>query len=177
MRSKLFGAVTAAVLAGVIAALAANTTFFTSVGDIVFPFSPPTTNPAGPGTIDNMTIGATTPRAGTFTTLTATQVNAALGSYSKNPASSTYYPAYTFAHGQTLMTFDQGGTATYAYFTLEASPYDGQESCIFTKGAVTTLYVYANVGQSIVNAATSLAANGRTCYTYSLANTTWSRSQ
>lgn len=52
-------------------ALAANTTFVTNLGDLVFPFSPPTRAGAA-GTIDNMTIGATTPRAGTFTSVTNT---------------------------------------------------------------------------------------------------------
>jgi collagen type VII alpha len=51
-----------------VAAVAGNNTFFTSIGDLIFPFTPP---PAAgtPGTIDNMTIGATTPAAGTFTTI------------------------------------------------------------------------------------------------------------
>lgn len=61
---------TVVVIAAVTAAYAANTTFFTSKGDIVFPFSPPTKAGAA-GTIDNMTIGATTKRAATVTTLAA----------------------------------------------------------------------------------------------------------
>lgn len=61
----------AALLASGMAVLAANTTFFTSTGDLVFPFSPPTTAGAA-GAIDNMVIGATTPRAATFTTVATT---------------------------------------------------------------------------------------------------------
>ena len=54
------------------AAIAGNTGLWTSkTGTVVFPFSPPTTNPAAPGAIDNMVIGATTPKAATVTTLTA----------------------------------------------------------------------------------------------------------
>lgn len=48
---------------------AGNTTFLTDKnGNVVFPLSPPnrSTTPNGPGLIDNMTIGATTPRLGTF---------------------------------------------------------------------------------------------------------------
>jgi hypothetical protein len=56
--------IAAALLASSVAALAANTTFFTSIGDLVFPFKAPTAS--APGTIDNMTIGATTPEAGSF---------------------------------------------------------------------------------------------------------------
>lgn len=62
-RSKAL-AVVAALLASSVAALAANTTFFTSIGDLVFPFKAPTAS--APGTIDNMTIGATTPAPGSF---------------------------------------------------------------------------------------------------------------
>jgi hypothetical protein len=62
-------AAAAALLAGTVAAMAGNTTFFTGIGDQVFPFSSPDTNPAAPGTIDNMAIGATTPGAGTFVPL------------------------------------------------------------------------------------------------------------
>lgn len=69
-KRSLVSAVCAVLLAGTIAALAQSTTFFTSIGDQAFPFRRPTTT--GPGTIDNMTIGATTPRAGTFTTITST---------------------------------------------------------------------------------------------------------
>jgi hypothetical protein len=59
-------AVVAALVASSIAALAANTTFFTSIGDLAFPFTAPSSGGATPGTIDNMTIGGTTPAVGTF---------------------------------------------------------------------------------------------------------------
>lgn len=72
-RNIILGVSAAALIAGAaIAARAGNTTFFTSIGDIVFPFTAPTNNPSAPGTIDNMTIGATTPAPGTFTTLKTT---------------------------------------------------------------------------------------------------------
>lgn len=60
----------AAVIAASLSAFAANTTFFTSIGDLVFPFTAPLRDGTA-GTIDNMTIGATTKRAGTFTTVAA----------------------------------------------------------------------------------------------------------
>lgn len=56
-------------------AVAGNTTLFSPrTGDVNFPFTAPTTDPAAAGLIDNMTIGATTPRAGTFTTGTFTTI-------------------------------------------------------------------------------------------------------
>lgn len=64
-RTLMLGAC-AALFAGILAAAAANITLFSSsLGDVVFPFAPPTAT--APGTIDNMTIGATVPRAGNFT--------------------------------------------------------------------------------------------------------------
>lgn len=60
-------------------AIAANTTLFSpSTGDVVFPFSPPARDGSA-GAIDNMVIGATTPRAATFTDLTAANAPAGAG--------------------------------------------------------------------------------------------------
>lgn len=71
-RKSLGAAIIAALLASSIAAFAGNTTFFTSIGDLAFPFTAPSNAGATPGSIDNMTIGATTPRAGTFSNVTNT---------------------------------------------------------------------------------------------------------
>jgi hypothetical protein len=57
---------------GAFSAMAGNNTFFTSIGDLVFPFTPPSNAGATPGTIDNMAIGGTTPAAGTFSSITNT---------------------------------------------------------------------------------------------------------
>lgn len=77
---------------GLIAAqTSGNTTFFTSKGDIVFPFTPPTRS-GTPGTIDNMVINQTTPAAATFTTLTANAIaggDASLGVTGQAAASAT----------------------------------------------------------------------------------------
>lgn len=83
---------------------------------------------------------------------------------------------YTFANNQTKMLFEPAGTLAAGYVTLAAAPVDGQEACIFSTAAVTAFYLTANTGQSINNAVTALVANTRYCYTYSLANTTWDRS-
>lgn len=54
-------------LLAVAPARAGNTTFLTDKnGNVIFPFSPPNRASSLPGVIDNMTIGATTPAAGTF---------------------------------------------------------------------------------------------------------------
>lgn len=175
---SIFTTAAAALVAASIAAFAANTTFFTSIGDIVFPISPPTNAGATPGAIDNMTIGATTPRPGTFTTVDAAVVRAALGSYAKNPASVASYRSYLFSNSMTQMLFTPSGTVAYAYITLAAAPIDGQQVCLFTTQQITAIYLLANTGQTIANAITgTLAANAHACYLYSIANTTWDRSE
>lgn len=56
-------------------ALAGNTTLFSSTnGDIVFPFTAPSNGGTTAGAIDNMVIGATTPKAITGTTITGTTI-------------------------------------------------------------------------------------------------------
>lgn len=171
LRSKILSTAAAMLIGASVAAVAANTTFFTSIGDLIFPFSPPKADGSA-GTIDNMTIGATTPRVGNFT-----QVNSILGSYAKDPASVATYASYQFADTQGMMIFSPSGTASYAYVTLAANPIDGWQACVFSTQAITTLYLNASPGQTLLNAITTLSANARVCYTYSLANKTWSRSQ
>jgi hypothetical protein len=76
LRHHLRAAIIAGALVaiGVVSAMAGNNTFFTSIGDLVFPFTPPSNAGATPGTIDNMTIGGTTPAAGTFSSITNTDL-------------------------------------------------------------------------------------------------------
>lgn len=78
MRFLKYALAAAALLAASFTALpaqAGSTVLFSSQkGDITFPISPPTTDPAAAGAIDNMIIGGTTPRAGTFTTITGSSV-------------------------------------------------------------------------------------------------------
>lgn len=176
-KRTLLSAAVALLVSGAIA-WAANTTFFTSLGDIVFPFSPPTLNGANPGTIDNMTIGATTPAPGTFTNLSAsTIIGGQAGRYTKNQAPIGNYASYLFANNQTEMLFEPGSGVTYAYIELAAAPTDGQQVCVFSTQTITTLYLNANSGQTINNAITTLSANAHACYLYSLSNKTWDRSQ
>ncbi len=68
MKTAIALAMAAAIsLASFLPAKAGNTVFLTDKnGQITFPLSPPNRATGGPGAIDNMTIGATTPRPGTF---------------------------------------------------------------------------------------------------------------
>ena len=130
MNMKRIGsAVAAALIATTIAAFAANTTFFTSIGDQVFPFTPPTTNPAAPGTIDNMTVGANTPEPGTFTTLDATTLG---GTVPPNATVSQFH----------LDTGTKTATATAGAATLnKMSGTVTSESLTTAAGATYTLTV------------------------------------
>ena len=53
--------------------------FSSSKGDLVFPITPPNASGSVPGTIDNMVIGSGTPKAGSFTTLSATSAPTGAG--------------------------------------------------------------------------------------------------
>ena len=82
---------------------------------------------------------------------------------------------YTFANTQTRWDF--AGATTVATMTVKTppAPSDGDEICWFSLGAVTTLTITANTGQTVNNAATSMSANTRLCYIYSASNLTWDR--
>ena len=161
MRTKLIAATFAALLAGGVAALAANNTFFTSIGDLVFPFFPP--SPTGQnGTIGDVARGGMAPVNGNL-------------SYTKAVPSTGF--SLTFGNFQKDMALNPSGTLAAGYVTMAPAPVDGTRACIFSTQIITALYVSANTGQSINNAATSLAANVRICYLYSKSNTTWDRSQ
>jgi len=81
---RLLTTVAAALVASYIAALAANMTFVTSIGDIVFPFSPPTTNPVGPGSISNMSLSFSGTGTPTVPSATCASGNGTLGAGSTN---------------------------------------------------------------------------------------------
>lgn len=153
----LLGAVVAAT-----AALAGNTTVVTPrTGDVTFPITPPKLDRSG-GSIGDATRGGMAP------------VNGVDAYFKVVPASGFNY---TFGPHQREMLFRPTGTISAGYVTLAAAPIDGAQQCSFTTQTITNFYVSANVGQSINNAVTSLAANAKACYTYSLSNKTWDRSQ
>lgn len=80
LRAILAGILAASVMAFAGPVNAGSTTLYSStLGDIVFPFTAPKPATSTPGLIDNMTIGATTPRAGNFTTLNSTSAPGGAG--------------------------------------------------------------------------------------------------
>lgn len=83
----------------------------------------------------------------------------------------------TFVNYQSELILLPALTMSYAYVTMAPNPSDGARQCVFSKSAITALYITANTGQSVSNQATSLSANSRTCMTYQKSNLTWYRSQ
>jgi len=105
---------------------------------------------------------------------TPAQITSQSGYYKSAPASLF---SFTFGNSQSTAAFDPAGTLAYGYVTFSPAPSDGAQQCVFSTAAITTLYLSANTGQTLADAATTLAANGKLCYLYSLSNATWNRSQ
>lgn len=103
------------------AALAGNTTLFSSsVGDVVFPFTAPLRDGTA-GAIDNMIVGATTPRAGSFTTLSATSGLSGPVAATTLSASSTVSGAGFTARFATPGPIGSTAASTGAFTTFSAS--------------------------------------------------------
>lgn len=96
------------------------------------------------------------------------------GTYSKTAALTGF--SYIFGNSQTAMLFEPAGTLAAGYIMFAPTPGDGAEECVFSTAAITLLYLSPSAGQTLNNAITTLAANARVCYLYSLANTSWDRS-
>lgn len=106
----LIAAAVLTALAAVVPAHAqpANTIFLTDRnGQIPFPILPPNRATGAPGSIDNMTIGATTKRPGTFTTLTADSIVAPAAACSATPC---VYSGIAAAQGGSINL--KGGTSS-----------------------------------------------------------------
>lgn len=105
---------------------------------------------------------------------TPAQITSQSGYYKSTPISNF---TFTFGNSQTTAAFTPAGTLNYGYVTFAPNPSDGAQQCVFSTNAITTLYLSASTGQTLTGAATTLAANGKLCYLYSLSNATWNRSQ
>lgn len=124
-RKILAPVLTASIIAASLAAVAyaqtaGNSILFTSKGDIVFPFTPPTRTGTA-GTIDNMVIGSGTPRAGTFTTVAAASGFTGPLAATTLSASSTVSGAGFTARFSTPGPIGDTVASTGAFSTLSAS--------------------------------------------------------
>lgn len=164
MFKRILPTVAALLAAGAIA-LAANNTFVTAIGDLIFPFTPPTNAGASggvSGTIGNAGGQGMAPLNGSQ-------------SYAK-VVPSTGFTA-TFGNFQQELLLKPAGTLLAGYINLAPAPVDGGKACIFTTATITNLYIAAGAGATLADAVTTLTANGRVCYLYSLSNATWNRMQ
>jgi hypothetical protein len=151
----------AALLGTVVIAKATNTTFFTSIGDLIFPFGVPSQTGTG-GTIGDPVRGGMAPVNGNL-------------SYAKKGNVGVGF-SYYFGNWQADMLLEPTATVSSGALYMAPNPIDGGKACVFTLAAVSSFTWGANVGQTINNAVTSLAANSKTCYLYSASNSTWDRS-
>lgn len=168
MRSKLrtiLAGASAALLAGAIAAIAANVTILTSIGDQVFPFGAPTTT-AG-GTIGDVARGGMAPLNGSL-------------SYVKNVPLTGF--SLTVGNFQADLALRPAATLATGTVILPSAPVDGHRFCISSTQTVTALTLTPGAGQTIQETITGITVAGppaptRICFLYSLANLTWNRIQ
>ena len=170
MKIKLTLATIAILIAGTVAALA-QTTFFTAIGDLIFPFKPPgaptSTTPGKNGSIGDPVFGGMAPVNGNL-------------SYTKAIPTTGF--SLTFGNWQEEMVLAPAGTLAAGYVTMAPAPVDGGKACVFSSQQITAFYTAAGAGQSINNAFTgqtlaATSATARTCFLYSQSNKTWDRSQ
>jgi hypothetical protein len=79
--------------------------------------------------------------------------------------------------GTSVIEFTGTTAATSATLNLPVAPVDGQRVEIFSQAGITTLTIAATTGQTVSNAATTLAANGSTEMLYQLSAKIWYRIQ
>jgi hypothetical protein len=114
--------------------MSGNNTFFTEIGDQVFPFVAPQPLESAPGAIDNMVIGAGTKQAGTFTTLTADTIAGAgiTGSFASPP------PLGSTAPNAVTSTTLQVDTGTKTAAATSGAATLNKNAGVITSEALTT---------------------------------------
>lgn len=80
---------------------------------------------------------------------------------------------YTVPNDKGTVILDPAGVLATGSITMQENPSNGDVVRVSTSQAITALTVAANVGQSIKNAPTTLAAGGKFAYVYRAANSTW----
>jgi hypothetical protein len=81
--------------------------------------------------------------------------------------------SYTFAAGTQVLVINPAATLATGTITMPASPADGMTITFSSTKIITALTVNANTGQTINNAATTLAAGQSASYVYRAASTAW----
>lgn len=81
----------------------------------------------------------------------------------------------TIANSTTKYIVEPAGTLATGTIKMPATPVNGQEVCIASTAAITTLTHSPNTGQTLKGALTTIAANGNGTWIYRSTNTTWYR--
>lgn len=132
-------------------AYAGNTTLFSStLGDIVFPFTPPAPVTSTPGTIDNMVIGATTPQPATFSSVTNTNPTP---NVQGPPNAQTVSATLTAANMQTGIITVLNGAAGSSALTL---PLATAMDTAFPNSVAGSAFIFSVVNISAVAAETAV---------------------
>lgn len=103
------------------------------------------------------------------------QINAQMGYQVASPATGF---TYTFGNSDSLIVLTPSATLASGTVTLAAAPSDGDQNCLYSKSAVTTLVVAkGDSAQTLNDAVTTIAALAKVCYLYQLSTNTWNRSK
>lgn len=83
----------------------------------------------------------------------------------------------TLGNTQTVLQLNPAGTLSSGAIVMPPFPYDGQPITVATTQTITSLTVSANIGQTILNAPTTLVAGGSFMYYYNRDSMAWFRIQ
>lgn len=133
--------------------MSGKTWFFGQLGDLLFPFTRPSgPGSSNPGTIDNTTIGSSTPRPGSFTNLSAsgpTTINQLL-------RGETALSTGAAANPQGILTV---GSTSAKTFTLGANVVGGDVNIVCTANGTASKKVKAASGVTILGFLSSAAGS------------------
>lgn len=95
--------------------------------------------------------------------------------YQVNAGASNF--TFTYLKSTTNLILNNSGSVN-GTVTFYSYPYDGQLSCMFSKGGIGTLTLNAGLGtQSVTNGITAMTANTEYCFQYVAPAASWYRTQ
>jgi hypothetical protein len=124
------------------------------------------------GTIDNTTIGGTTPAPVTATTLVNTGASADQSEDYQQPLTGF---TITVPNGCSWLNLDPTAVLTTGHVVMPVAPIDGQNVMISATHTITGFTVSPNGSQTLNGAPTTIVANTAMWWRYRRANTTWYR--
>jgi hypothetical protein len=83
--------------------------------------------------------------------------------------------SYTGANTTGILVLDPAGVLATGTIVMPAAPTSNQKFTICSTQVITALTVSPNIGQTVLGAITTIAANGYASWVYRSTNTTWYR--